>query len=63
MSNDGQGPWEGEGPDIDSAIKNAWDNAKNSPSPPGPNRKRYKLKFFIDASNPIHTYIVIIGGP
>ena len=62
MSN-GQGPWEGESTtDIDSAIKNAWDNAKNSPSPPGPNRKKYKLSFFIDASNPIHSYIVVIQG-
>jgi len=46
---------------IEAATEKAWENAKKSKSPPGQDRKNYKLHISIDASNPIHAYIVEIN--
>jgi hypothetical protein len=61
MASDTQPDWEpGSGDTIEEAAQKAWENAKNSSSPPGHERKKYKLHISIDASNPIHAYIVVI---
>jgi hypothetical protein len=61
MASDTQPDWEpGIGDSVEEAAQNAWDNATKSSSPPGKERKKYKLHIYIDASNPIHAYIVVI---
>jgi hypothetical protein len=64
MTNQAQGPWKpGRGPSLEEAAKAAWENAKKGdarhgfaaePAPGG----TYKLEIWVEASNPIHSYIV-----
>lgn len=60
MSNGQHGPWTGHKPfpDLKGAVEDAWEKAKAGQ---GPERKRYTVKIEIEASNPIHAYIVTIS--
>ncbi len=44
--------------DLHAAVQAAWDDAKKNN--PGLQRDVYECKISIDASNPIHSYIVTI---
>lgn len=52
--------FEGRGGNLGAAFEDAWSNAKKNDAPPG----LYTVEIAIEASNPIHTYIVVItpGG-
>jgi hypothetical protein len=61
MSNGQQGP-RGRGtkpfPNLKDAVEDAWNDAKRrDPSSSG----TFKVDIYIDASNPIHNYIVVIS--
>ena len=57
MSDDRQDSWEpGKGTSVEAAAAHAWENARANGAGPG----TYKLDVFIEASNPIHSYIVVI---
>jgi len=61
MASDAEPNWEpGSGNTVEEAAQDAWDKATKSSSPPAKERKKYKLDIWIEASNPIHSYIVII---
>ena len=50
--------WEGRGEHLHSAIEDAWNLAKRDGAEPG----TYAVEAIaFEASNPIHSYIVIIG--
>jgi len=49
--------YQGEGPSLQAAFEDAWHKAKEHGGPPG---KYTASKIAIEASNPIHSYIVII---
>jgi hypothetical protein len=51
-----QGPWRGEGPNLEAALVAAWNNAKNGGAGPG----TFKVEISIKTVNPIHSYIVIL---
>jgi hypothetical protein len=61
MSNGQQGPhWRGTKPfpNLKEAVEDAWNNAKSAdPSLSG----TFKVDIYIEASNPIHTYTVVIS--
>jgi hypothetical protein len=48
--------YEGRGGNLGAAFENAWNSAKGSGAEPG----LYTVQIAIEASNPIHTYIVVI---
>jgi hypothetical protein len=47
---------EGRGGNLGAAFENAWNSAKANGAQPGV----YTVELAIEASNPIHTYIVIL---
>ena len=50
--------WEGRGPDLHAAIEDAWHTAKKAGAGPG----QFTVQAIaIEASNPIHSYVVVIG--
>jgi hypothetical protein len=51
-------PWRGRGHDLEAAIWDAWENAKEQGA--GGEKATYKVEIAIEASNPIHSYIVLI---
>jgi hypothetical protein len=51
-------PWIGKGPNVEAAVWQAWENAKADVE--REERREYKVEFFIEASNPIHSYIAVI---
>ena len=52
--------WEpGRGGSVEVAAERAWENAKKGGARPD----TYELKIYIEAENPITTYIVIIQPP
>ena len=59
MSASAQGPWRGQGPTLEAAFADAWNNAKRGGAEKD---KEYPIKVLIAGNNPIHTYVVIIGG-
>lgn len=48
--------YEGKGGNLGAAFENAWCAAKENGAPPG----LYTVELAIEASNPIHSYVVII---
>jgi hypothetical protein len=64
MTNQAPGPWQpGKGKTLEQATEQAWENAKKghaargfvaAEAPGG----TYKLEIWIEATNPIHSYIV-----
>jgi hypothetical protein len=48
--------YEGKGGNLGAAFENAWCAAKENGAPPG----LYTVEIAIEASNPIHSYVVII---
>jgi hypothetical protein len=48
--------WAGKGGSVEVAAERAWENAKESGADPG----LYEIRVFIEAENPIRTYVVII---
>ena len=48
--------YEGRGGNLGAAFEAAWNTAKENGAPPG----LYTVEIAIEASNPIHAYIVII---
>ena len=59
MSTNAQGPWRGQGPTLEAAFAEAWNNAKKGGAEKD---KEYPIKISIAGNNPIHTYVVVIGG-
>jgi hypothetical protein len=50
--------WEGYGEHLQAALENAWEKAKEDEAKPG----TYVVQTIaIEAENPIHGYIVVIG--
>jgi hypothetical protein len=66
MTSTARGPWQpGRGKSIDEAAQHAWENAKNGRAAPGYVAEKapagtYKLEIWVEANNPIHTYIVAL---
>ena len=65
--NQGQGPWKGKSEDkpgkpasLKEAFEDAWNNAKNNGAAPDVPLTVEAIQ--IVGNNPIHTYIVIVGG-
>ena len=63
MSHGQGGPWKGKseqpGASLQKAIEDAWEKAKGDGAPEG----TYVVqKIEIEATNPIHAYVVIIGS-
>ena len=57
MSDD-DSSYQGEGPSLEAAFEDAWQKAKGNHEPPG----RYTARLVaVEATNPIHTYIVEIS--
>ena len=54
-----QGPWRGQGPTLEAAFADAWNVAKKNGAEKD---KEYPIKISIAGNNPIHTYVVVIGG-
>jgi hypothetical protein len=50
--------WKGKGGSVEVAAERAWENAKEGGAAPG----TYEIRIFIEAENPIRTYVVIIDG-
>jgi hypothetical protein len=60
MVDDSEQRWEGRGEHLHSAIEDAWNQAKRGGAEPG----TYVVEAIaFEASNPIHSYIVIISPP
>ena len=58
MEEGGKGPWKGKAPSLEAAFEEAWATAKGEGAEPG----RFVVESIeIEAENPIHSYIVIIG--
>jgi hypothetical protein len=58
MSTSAQGPWRGQGPTLDAAFADAWNNARRGGAQPD---MEYKIEIAIMGNNPIHTYVVVIN--
>lgn len=57
MDYDQERPFEpGKGGSVEVAAERAWENAKEAGAEPG----IYELSIFIEAENPIRTYIAVI---
>ncbi len=54
-------PWKGRGHNLEAAVWHAWENAKKHGA--GPEKAEYKVEVSIEASNPIHSYIVLLSPP
>lgn len=48
--------YEGRGGNLGAAFEDAWNTAKTNGAPPG----LYSVEIAIEASNPIHSYIVVL---
>ena len=58
MDDDQERPWEpGKGGSVEVAAERAWENAKLGGAEAG----IYELTLFIEAENPIRTYIAVIN--
>lgn len=49
--------YKGRGANLEAAFEDAWHHAKDEGAAPG----TYTVQIEIEASNPIHSYIVIIS--
>ena len=48
--------WEGKGGSVEVAAERAWENAKEEGAEAG----IYELRLFVEAENPIRTYLAVI---
>lgn len=59
MDDEVEAVWEGRGPDLHSALEDAWHTARKDGAEPG---QFVVQAIAIEAGNPIHSYIVVIGA-
>ena len=60
MEEGGKGPWKGKAPSLEAAFEEAWATAKGA----GEGAGTFVVQSIeIETSNPIHSYVVIIGPP